>query len=614
MSPRLHRTWFALFALAAAALMLSAPGKLRSQVGQDLELSAVSEPASEVQPGSVVTMSFRVVNLRPTPRTLVERLLLPQGWRRLAADATFTLDPAGSEIRLVSFIVPRTAPAGLKEITYALGDSAAPESAAEVSGLVGVAGKRTLRVSLVDSQKHIASGRPYTARFVLTMEGNMGGWVFLAASSSSGFGTTVDPPSVHIVPGDPQTVTVTVATTPGLSQKRHEILSLSATLEGDTLPSVTESSFIEVLPLDGGSAEYRNRLPAYAALRSAGEGGETGIQGEVGLSGLLFPERQGEINFLVRTPDLQRYSILGPFDEYRLSYAEEVFDVQLGDQTYALSPLTEFARYAFGAGGRLRFSDVTVGGFYNRNRRSTAHQEEAGGFTAVDLNKSARVSLQFLGKDERSRSGIASIRTQLKPTTSGNLDVEFGRAFREQEKDDALSLWWFGRSPRVFYDLRYVHAGPKYTGYWRDVDLKNANVIVYPWDLLRLEAGIPWYGRDVDDAILIAEAGLESAISFQKGCYLGQEVVERVAARGQVQRKLVGLTGDGPSVPAPHAPLRHGGTEVGYVTSAAWSFALKAVVALGYVRRDAWEPGTTLEVDSNGGASLTVVRTPFYAK
>ena len=133
-------------------------------------------------------------------------------------------------------------------------------------------------------------------------------------------------------------------------------------------------------------------------------------------------------------------------------------------------------------------------------------------------------------------------------------------------------------------------------------------------DLLRLEAGIPWYGRDVDDAILIAEAGLESAISFQKGCYLGQEVVERVAARGQVQRKLVGLTGDGPSVPAPHAPLRHGGTEVGYVTSAAWSFALKAVVALGYVRRDAWEPGTTLEVDSNGGASLTVVRTPFYAK
>ncbi len=132
-------------------------------------------------------------------------------------------------------------------------------------------------------------------------------------------------------------------------------------------------------------------------------------------------------------------------------------------------------------------------------------------------------------------------------------------------------------------------------------------------DLLRLEAGIAWYGRDVDDAILIVEAGLESAISFEKGCYLGQEVVERVAARGQVQRKLVGLTGPGPGVPVPRATLRHGGRDVGYVTSAGWSLALNAVIALGYVRRDAWEPGTQLEVDG-GEPALTVVRTPFYAK
>ena len=59
-------------------------------------------------------------------------------------------------------------------------------------------------------------------------------------------------------------------------------------------------------------------------------------------------------------------------------------------------------------------------------------------------------------------------------------------------------------------------------------------------DVLRLEAGVPWYGRDMDESMLISEVGLEAAISYRKGCYLGQEVVERVAARGQVHRKLVG--------------------------------------------------------------------------
>jgi folate-binding protein YgfZ len=132
-------------------------------------------------------------------------------------------------------------------------------------------------------------------------------------------------------------------------------------------------------------------------------------------------------------------------------------------------------------------------------------------------------------------------------------------------------------------------------------------------DLLRLEAGIPWYGRDVDDSILVAEAGLASAISFDKGCYLGQEVVERVASRGQVQRKLVGLSGPGPRIPEPRATLRHGGRDVGHVTSAGWSLALEAVIALGYVRRDAWELGTPLEIGGDDRA-LTVVRTPFYAK
>ena len=111
-------------------------------------------------------------------------------------------------------------------------------------------------------------------------------------------------------------------------------------------------------------------------------------------------------------------------------------------------------------------------------------------------------------------------------------------------------------------------------------------------DVLRIEAGIPWHGRDIDESTLISEVGIDTAISYKKGCYLGQEVVERVAARGQVHRKLVGLLCAGREVPAPETKLTRDGKEVGWITSAVWSPARAAVVALGYARRECWEVGS----------------------
>jgi glycine cleavage system T protein len=134
-------------------------------------------------------------------------------------------------------------------------------------------------------------------------------------------------------------------------------------------------------------------------------------------------------------------------------------------------------------------------------------------------------------------------------------------------------------------------------------------------DVLRIEAGIPWYGRDMDESLLISEVGLEAAISYEKGCYLGQEVVERVAARGQVHRKLVGLVCDGQQVPPPGAKLLHDGKEAGWITSTVWSPARAAVIALGYARRECWEVGTEVQVALvEGTVTARVAPLPFYAR
>jgi folate-binding protein YgfZ len=131
-------------------------------------------------------------------------------------------------------------------------------------------------------------------------------------------------------------------------------------------------------------------------------------------------------------------------------------------------------------------------------------------------------------------------------------------------------------------------------------------------DVLRVEGGVPWYGLDMDDEVLLMETGLERAVSFTKGCYLGQEVVERIVARGRVNRKLSGLLFEGADTPEPGVKLTSGEREVGYVTSSVRSFALNRPIGLGYVHRSFLEPGTELEVGrQEGRTKATVTKLPF---
>src|SRR6185295_17304853 len=129
----------------------------------------------------------------------------------------------------------------------------------------------------------------------------------------------------------------------------------------------------------------------------------------------------------------------------------------------------------------------------------------------------------------------------------------------------------------------------------------------------RIEAGIPWYGLDMEENTLPIEAGLErDAISFNKGCYIGQESVARITYRGHVNRKLVGLGLSGNQPVSKGDKVSKDGQEVGWVTSSAYSPNLKRAIALGYLRREVLEPRTTVLVESgDGSVSGEVTPLPF---
>jgi glycine cleavage system T protein len=147
-----------------------------------------------------------------------------------------------------------------------------------------------------------------------------------------------------------------------------------------------------------------------------------------------------------------------------------------------------------------------------------------------------------------------------------------------------------------------TEAGKQFSGAWVGEDAHN---------ILRVEAGIPRYGVDFTEDNLLLEVGLDHAVSFTKGCYLGQEVVERIRSRGHVNKKLVGLSLEGRES-ASRGDVLFADKPVGTITSSVHSPALGKPVALGYVHKDYWSPDTRLSINHDG-ASLTakVTALPF---
>ncbi|WP_455377772.1 CAF17-like 4Fe-4S cluster assembly/insertion protein YgfZ [Petrachloros mirabilis] len=135
-------------------------------------------------------------------------------------------------------------------------------------------------------------------------------------------------------------------------------------------------------------------------------------------------------------------------------------------------------------------------------------------------------------------------------------------------------------------------------------------------EALRMEAGIPKAGPDLNEEIVPPEANLEGkAFSLSKGCYPGQEVVARMDTYGSVRRKLVGLILKDTVVPPHGAKLFSGEREVGWVSSATFSPQLKAPIAFGFPLRDFSAPETQLTIEVDDKRLLATVKAlPFYTR
>ena len=132
-------------------------------------------------------------------------------------------------------------------------------------------------------------------------------------------------------------------------------------------------------------------------------------------------------------------------------------------------------------------------------------------------------------------------------------------------------------------------------------------------ETLRIEAGIPSYGVDADETTVVLETGFDEAVSFKKGCYVGQEIIARIHFRGHVAKQLTGLILDETAPVAPNDELKSvAGKAAGRITSTVFSPTLGKRIALGLVRYEFLAPGTELLISrGENQISARVCELPF---
>jgi len=484
------------YALAALGLWLWGAGGVFAE-GGGVHVRPAGAELLEAQPRGIVTTTFRVTNRSGKRREFLAQVKLPSGWKLITPEFPFKLDAGQTEVRLVSFLVARTTLAGRYQVTYSVHDRTAPSTRDQFTIGVVVAAREELALKLLDSPRTIIAGDRYKARFVLANQGNAPARIDLSLRSANQLPATVDPQSCSLNPAESKVVVVTVETSPALRTEMRHSLRLTAKAVGAKTGEVRVEarSTVDIVPRVSGIEDPYHRLPVRLTLRACyGDNGRNrgGVQTEISGHGPLDSDRRAHIEFLFRGPDLTSRSVYGPRDEYRVSLVTKNLGLYLGDRAYTLTPLTELQTFGRGAEVKLGLENIILGGYCVNTRWEEPGERQAAAYAKRQFGEHAVLSLSYLRKKLdgvpptsparlRPQGDVLSLRGQFRPFQHMAADVEVGTGRNRDGgsfgNSNACRAELEGTLGKARYQLRLIHAGPDFPGYYSDVSFVSASVV-----------------------------------------------------------------------------------------------------------------------------------------
>lgn len=479
----------------------------------------VSPKIVETDSGKIVTASFQISNKTDRDEEFFEYLNLPSGWQLVTPTLPLRLRPGESQIKILAFSIPSTAPGGRYDLYYSLRSQRDYGIADNDVLTIVVLPMTKLELIVEDRPQTIIAGEVAIFRARLLNRSNTAATIQVQIRSSPNYPYKIDYPKFTLEAGKSQIVKVEVKTDEKIVRPQKYAITLGASAEGgeDKKVTVEETIFVDLIPRVTGDTDPYHRMPSRLSVAIVGGEGKSSVQGEFSGAGTLDEKGERWVDFLFRSPDVHNKSIFGMRDEYRLNYKDSFLGVRLGDQTYSLSPLTEFYRYGRGAEVAIRPGAVSGGAYYLDTRWDRPEIREVGAYLSYRMNDAIQIKGNFLDKSadadpfhKKLTGQIYSIEAKVKPNETLDLGLEYALSQGEGEgKGGGYAYRIDARgnpADKVWYQFEKTYAGSKYFGYYQDVDYTSGTV-TFPiygnlrgsLSYLRNDQGALTYVRDIKD-------------------------------------------------------------------------------------------------------------------
>lgn len=466
----------------AAGLSILGSPAVRAQVaGVTLAHDAAASLA--VVPGQGVTVVLRLTSRARPLRDARLRAGLPSGWRAVPGEERLDIARGAADLRLVRLLVPSIAPAGERTVRFRLVDASGRVLALD-SVTVRVRERHAAAVRLADAPRLVRAGERYTARFAVRNTGNAARPFLVEARSGTGLAPVVDTVRVWLHPGERRVLSASAATPAAITRSATHRVDLCVRDAGDSTVAACAYAVVTIVPAAGRQAPRLYRLPARLRVAAAATGRDA-RRIELRAHGPLADGGQSIVDLVLRGPT---GGALGERDVYALSLTAPHYGLRLGDQSIALSPLTETGHPVFGADVDVHTGAARARVFGGRMRRGMrlAGAPVVGGDLGVRAGRRARLAVGYVQPLDSGAAGLWSARGALALLPGSVLEGEYAVG-RRATAPGAWSARVTGSWSHLSLDALHLRGDTAFAGAASGRSADYVMASLRPWRRLALD-------------------------------------------------------------------------------------------------------------------------------
>jgi len=412
--------------------------------GNGIFIEQVGKVKNMCDPGGVATVVLRIENQTSHEVKAKPTWSLPAGWSTLSDDMTFNLPAGQSILKLFSIRVNAGAVAGEFPLAYKISDLLRPGISGEIRLFFEVKEVTDIQLTPADAPGSVVAGKDVHASFILQNLGNTEQRVVVSSQNC----TLEEKGPFHLAPFESKVLRAKAKTLAVLEREGRIFMNLSASLQNNPTIETAASQVVRVLPQVERQKADGHQIPAYFRLshitRQWRDGARTnGFQGEFYANGTLDKAGENQIEVRLRGPDQFGMLALGQYDEYYATFENSTYYAHLGDKTFTLTPLTEYARYGRGVETSVKTEGYEFGAFHHRPRFFPDIVEETAGYLRYQSSEGQQFSLNALQKKfagDRGDAVLMSAHATLRPWKHTTFEGEIARGAQQMNWGNGIFM------------------------------------------------------------------------------------------------------------------------------------------------------------------------------